>query len=138
LSSSLAEGYRNTCSCSAGARRALALPPKPEPRRVWHCHPDEIRCRHGHDYVRVRNDSQQLRFRVDGHMYLDCPQCTQRPGGHTYAFGVITTRPFLLITFYAVDDRAQFDALLAHPDDASTWDLLVFLGYAVERRRSPR
>lgn len=118
--------------------RTYRLPPKPEVPSVWHCHPDDIRCRHGHDYVRVRNDSMQMRLRVDGHVYLDCPKCTQLPGGHSYAFGVITVRPSLLITFYAVPDRAQYDALQAFPDDASTWDLLVFLGYAHERRHAPR
>lgn len=113
-------------------------PPKPLPPERWVCHPDDIHCRWGHDHVRVRESSSHVRIRADGHIYLDCPKCTQLPGGHSYAFGVITTRPSLLVTFYAVRDRVQFEQLLAYPDDASTWDLLVFLGYAVERRRHSR
>lgn len=114
--------------------RLYARPPKIERSRVWHCHPDEIECREGHAHIRVRETSSAIRLRVDGHLYLECPKCA----GHSFAFGVITTRPHLMVTFYHVPTRAAWDELLAQPDDATTYELLVALGYAAERRRVRR
>lgn len=113
-------------------------PPKPVPPDRWICHPDDIHCRYGHDHVRVRETSSQVRIRADGHIYLACPECAQLREGHSYAFGVSSTRPDLIVSFYAVRDRAQYEQLLAFPDDAATWDLLHFLGYVPDRRHRPR
>lgn len=98
---------------------------KPDPPPpIWSCEPRTIVCRYRHPHIRVRDDSMNVQYRVDGHVYQECPKCAP----HSYAFGVVHVRPFPLVTLYACT-KAQYEHILALPDDAETLDILRYLGY---------
>lgn len=81
-------------------------------------------CRYGHPLIDVRDRSQLLTYRVDGHIFQTCRECAPC----SYAFGV-ASRYHDLITFYAIS-HTQLLEVLAVPATVPTRDILTLIGYA--------
>lgn len=100
---------------------------------MWLCHPQEVKCKHGHLRKEYKTGMVWDQRRVDGHVFVACQTCTPT----TYAFGVIHSRPSPIIHFYEIT-KPEYDFWLNTTDDElepaldegrETQDILHRLGY---------
>lgn len=100
---------------------------------IWHCHPNELKCQHGHVQVFHRTGFHVDQSRVDGHVWAACDTCAP----HTYFFGIIHSRPSPIVHCYSIS-LEQYKHWVNTPDELAdppldegreTVDLLFRLGY---------